>query len=439
VVLVSCFGDRETGGGLFALDADGARRIDSLSSTGLDVADGELIRCLLGSWERHDPADVVAYDSRGVLRYVRVDAAHDAHDVLWHDDAYAIASTMTNSILWVSPGGAVQRRWVAPGDRDAWHLNSLVLADGELYASAFGRFATHRGWNAPGASAGAGIVFHVESGRDVVTGLDCPHDPRPLDGGWLVCDSKPGELVLAEGAARRRLALGGWTRGLAVSDEHLYVGVSPQRSAGQAPQPTAWVAVVDRASFTLVDRIALPVEEVFDVVLVDPALAEGAAAGFRTNSLRNSEQDQHALFATLGVEPVRLWAVSEPLPPEACRVEMGLQAPASASPGSTVRASCSARNLGGAILLSAPPHPVQLAVRWIDPVTGRNVGGEGVRLALHGSLVPGGEDQAQVEIPAPDRPGDYLLRATLVQEHVAWFDALDPGNAVDAAVQVLPG
>jgi hypothetical protein len=148
-------------------------------------------------------------------------------------------------------------------------------------------------------------VFDVMTGADVLSGLSCPHDPRLVDGSWLVCNSGEQELVIADassGAVTRRVELDGWTRGLAVDGELIYVGESANR-ATLVPGELARVAVIDRRTWSVVDRLPLPCQEVFDVIRVPTALARGVRQGFRTNPLRAAEQDQHALFRELGVRP----------------------------------------------------------------------------------------------------------------------------------------
>jgi hypothetical protein len=55
--------------------------------------------------------------------------------------------------------------------------------------------------------------------------------------------------------------------GLAVDDGVIYVGESANR-AEPAPGELASVAVIDRQSWSVVDRLPLPSEEVFDVIEV---------------------------------------------------------------------------------------------------------------------------------------------------------------------------
>ena len=137
-LLVSGFGER-SGGGIFAVSGRHVEQIDSLSSTGLAVACGRVAR-LVRSATEHYGSELLLYDGRGVDRYARLDEVVDPHDILWDGTHYVVASTAANSLFWLSAQGEVVRRWEAPGDGDAWHLNSLTLVDGQLYAAAFGRF-----------------------------------------------------------------------------------------------------------------------------------------------------------------------------------------------------------------------------------------------------------------------------------------------------------
>ncbi len=74
----------------------------------------------------------------------------------------------------------------------------------------------------------------------------------------------------------------------------LYVGESALR--GSLADASASVAVVSRDDWTVVARIPLPCDEVYDIVVAPEALIEGVRRGFRTNPVRTAERDQLALF-----------------------------------------------------------------------------------------------------------------------------------------------
>jgi hypothetical protein len=430
-LLVSGFGEH-SGGGIFAVAGTHVEQIDSLSSTGLVVGNGRIAR-LVRSATEHYGSELLLYDAHGVARYVRLDDVVDPHDVVWDGTHYIVASTTANSLFWLSEHGEVVRRWQAPGDGDAWHLNSLVLADGRLHAAAFGRFEGHRDW-IDHRHDGRGIVFDVESGRDVLTGLDCPHHPRRLERSWLVCNSAQRELLEVDddGQVHRRLALRSWTRGLAMADGTLFVGESATRDRPDAGTGSA-IAVVSQRDWHVRERVPLPCDEIYDLVVAPPELVDGVRRGFRTNPLRTAERDQLALFEEVGSRPPRLWATGDALAPEHCRVTLTAELPEQLSAGSWREVACRIENLGPAFLVSAPPHPVHVSYRWVAG----SAAVEGERTRLPQSIAPSTRVDCFLGVRAPTAPGVYELRVTLVQEGVAWFDDLDPENACAMTVVVV--
>jgi hypothetical protein len=268
-------------GGAFLLNGGQVERIDELSTTGVAVsADGAMLARLL--WNDQDTelaGELMIYDAMGLVVYRRIEDLREAHGVVWHEGRWVAVSTLRNSLLWLDASGNTVCCHAAPGVGDCWHLNNLLVHEGRLLACAFGRFEEHRGWSDRSARVGRGVVFDLADGRDVLSGLTCPHDPCALDGGWLVCNSASEELLRCdlEGAVVERCALGGWTRGLAYDEERIYVGVSAHRELGL--EGTASVAVLDRGTLQELDRWMLPCREVFSLVFVPGALVEGLRAG----------------------------------------------------------------------------------------------------------------------------------------------------------------
>jgi acetolactate synthase-1/2/3 large subunit len=436
-VLLASSQDEDTGGGLFAFDGREVEQVDRLSTGGLCLAEGKLLRSLWSALA-DAPGEVLTYDDRGVERYLRLDPLAAPHDVAWDGLHIVAVSTGSNSLLWVATTGEIVRTWQAPGQGDAWHLNCLCFHKGRLLVSAFGRYPRHRDWSGRLAEP-AGILLEVETGRDVLAGLRCPHHPRFVDGAWLVCNSAGQEILHIDpdtGAVRRRVGLQGWTRGVAVSDDFLFVGESARRDG--AGWSTAAIAVVCRRTWAVLGRLSLPCREVYDLLLAPAALLEGVRRGFRTNAQRAAEQDQYALFARAGVQPLRLWATGDPLPPEACRVQVAADVPAVLEADEDVELSCTLENAGGALLVSAPPNPVLLSYRWFDGCTGRWLAEpEALRTRLPHALVPGEPAACRMKVRAPAMPGKYRLRITLVQEHVAWFDEVHRENACERRVEVV--
>lgn len=65
--------------------------------------------------------------------------------------------------------------------------------------------------------------------------------------------------------------------------------------------------------------------------------------------------------------------------------------------------------------------PVNLAYHWIDK-SKTIVVFDGERTVLPRELKAGESVNVQATIKSPDQPGEYILRLSMVQEHVAWFD-----------------
>ena len=429
-LLASGLGD--TGGGLFAFDGTEFQTVDRVSTTGLFLSGDRLFRSLHTPGE-NSAGEILVYDSRGIERYYRVDALADSHDLIWDGSCFVAVSSARNSILWIGESGKLEREWRAPGEDDSWHLNGVIPHDGSLLVCAFGRYRRHREWKER-IHAGEGVVFDFESGRDILTGLCAPHNPRYFDGAWHVCNSAEHELVRIDpctGTVVRRIPLNSFTRGLALSDHFLFVGESAHRNFGQGQ--TASVAILNRRTWDLLGRVPLPCREIYDLVLAPEPLVEGVRNGFRTNPLRTKEQDQLQFFNQLGIAPTRIWATGDPLPPDQCRVSIEAEVPAEMAAGSTILTNCKITNLAAAFLVPAPPNPVTASYFW---VASNGYVSHGERTLLPKTLLPKESLQLKVKVQAPERPGRYTLKITLVQELVAWFSDLDPGNVCSRQVSV---
>lgn len=271
--LVTCVGaydDSGIGTGGFVCVHEGkATVIDKIDSTGLCESGGVYYRFARGL------RSIVGYCSDGVRFLLRVPEARDVHDFTLRDGQFVCISTGTNEVLWVDPLGTVTRRWQAEGERDAWHLNCLCEVEGRLHVSAFGEFPAHRDW--VGNCRGRGFILDLESGSKVVTELNGPHNPRFIGGEWVVCDSHASSVVFRRGTeAARTLKLAGFTRGLAYDEHYLYVGESADRKA-DVPAEVSSIAVIDRGTLEVIDRIEIPFPEIYEIMIVTEDFARAMA------------------------------------------------------------------------------------------------------------------------------------------------------------------
>jgi hypothetical protein len=88
-------------------------------------------------------------------------------------------------------------------------------------------------------------------------------------------------------------------------------------------------------------------------------------------------------------------------------------------------------------LSSFSPYPVHLTYRWLDPDSHAHRIDEGARSVLKPPLAPGERRAYNVHTIAPDQPGRYLLRVTLVQEGVMWMDYIAVPVKAEAIVTVV--
>ena len=96
---------------------------------------------------------------------------------------------------------------------------------------------------------------------------------------------------------------GGYTRGLAVGPDHLYVGISARRRAGDRRNDTASLAIVDRRTWSVVDRCPVPCPEIYDVRLVPmwaPSILAAPLPMGQQNAISRLRNAKCAIGATKG-------------------------------------------------------------------------------------------------------------------------------------------
>jgi FkbM family methyltransferase len=70
-------------------------------------------------------------------------------------------------------------------------------------------------------------------------------------------------------------------------------------------------------------------------------------------------------------------------------------------------------------------QPILVSYRWYD-TEGNVAVSDGHRTPLPAPLAPGGRVRLEATVQLPAVPGDYELSITMVQEHFAWLDEIDP-------------
>jgi hypothetical protein len=455
-VLVSGFG--KWGGGLYDLTTGVPEPLDDLPTSGLALGGGRLWRVLRAPGEQTSTCELLSYDARGVRSYQRYDDIRDPHDVCWFEGAPHVSSSWDDAV-WRIGAGDPEIVWQGSPVPDGWHVNSLLAVDGALHVCAFGRFGRHKEWKADGQD-GAGFVHDLRSGRDVLTGLAHPHTPRWRGGRWYVCESTRGSLTElgADGTVRRRARVKRFTRGLAFVGPFALVGGNAHRDHDD---DRGEIAVVDLRSFGVVERIAMPCLEVYDILTVGAGVVRGAGTGFAANAAR--AVDQHRAAARPGdrlpapadaavhlVTPraaAALAAAGERLDDDQAR-RCGLRGtlPATATAGEVTSWTVELVNRSDLALATVPPRPVKVGARWFrvaDVADGPDGHATEVAHASEAAepvanpmvpiarvVPPRMRTTLQVPIEVPDEPGRYQVRIALRQPGLGWFGVRTEGEVV---------
>ena len=246
-------------GGVFALYNGNVYKLDHKSTTGLCVTETHIVQC-------EQPASLLAIGLSSMTPAVTVNNIEDIHDVLVHKESLFLAGTYENEIVQVSlTDGAEVQRWVFPGEHDSLHVNCIARHGEDIYFCAFGDFAETRGYK--GNSLGAGFIQNLITGVRLVDGLSQPHSIIFTLETVLLANSEKKEIVEYDmkGQEVRKKQLGGYTRGMCIYANRLYVGLSCSRNIQETGVSTATILELDVATWEEQSRVELPVREIFSI------------------------------------------------------------------------------------------------------------------------------------------------------------------------------
>lgn len=88
-------------------------------------------------------------------------------------------------------------------------------------------------------------------------------------------------------------------------------------------------------------------------------------------------------------------------------------------------------------IASLPPNPVHISYHWIEKATEIETVFDGKRTKIIPSIRVNEQRQFSLSVEAPSKASEYILRVTLVQEGVAWFDKEEHRVFSDIDVFVL--
>jgi Glycosyltransferase Family 4 len=175
----------------------------------------------------------------------------------------------------------------------------------------------------------------------------------------------------------------------------------------------------------------------YDEILAEPVSAPVPAGHDLADYARASAERIHILETELTAlrRPYRMEPLSDYA---ASRLTMGIDScPTVIEAARAFAVRIWLENGSVETMSSFPPFPVHLTYRWLDADSRAIQVSEGVRSVIRPSLRPEERGAYSVHTIAPDQPGRYLLRITLVQEGVMWLDQLSTPVCADALVTIV--
>ena len=190
----------------------------------------------------------------------------DIHDVLLDDNFYYLVGTSGNEIFQFNRSTMKEvQRWNFSGEKDAQHINCLAKWNGSIIFSAFGEFNEHCGYK--GKTKKSGFVQNLHTGHRLITGLSQPHSLASIGQNLLLANSENKELLEygPTGNLIRTLTLDGYTRGIFIFENIIYIGLSCQRTIESLGIGKAAVIAIDRDSWVELGTIYLPTSEIYAI------------------------------------------------------------------------------------------------------------------------------------------------------------------------------
>ncbi|MFA0057787.1 glycoside hydrolase family 99-like domain-containing protein [Vibrio echinoideorum] len=247
------------GGGLFIIRDKQAIKIDNFNTTGLFLSKSLFLR-------GKQPETFVYYESGTTFEYHSYDKFNDIHDVLFHDGSIYIVCTTGNFVIKVNEKGEELHRWSYDGENDSRHINCLAVWNGRVVFSAFGDFSKNREYK--NKAKNAGYVEDLLSGERLIDNLSQPHSPIANGENLIIASSENYEIheYSKKNKLLRKKYMGGYTRGLCLAGDILYVGLSVSRNNKQHSNSSAILVGLNIITWEEVFRIPLSSNEIYSVV-----------------------------------------------------------------------------------------------------------------------------------------------------------------------------
>jgi hypothetical protein len=207
------------------------------SGSGIYVDDRYVYHIVVANSDFSTHLTILDRQSLQVVHVHKLPEVDDGHSLVRFGGELIVVSTGTDQILAYPIQdlqiGDPRVVWAPTSSgTDTHHVNSLAIADGELFCSAFGP-REDDSW----FSARNGYIRNVSNGTVLLDGLRQPHSATWHGGRLFFCNSLEGSVNISDNVVAY---LYGYSRGLTFGhDGTMYTGTSLSRRPREATDDTA--------------------------------------------------------------------------------------------------------------------------------------------------------------------------------------------------------
>lgn len=225
------------------------------------------------------------YDTLYVPHVTYHTGALDIHGLAWGADGLWAVNTSFSCLCLLSEDYSFIPKWQPPfitklASEDRCHLNSFAFKDGKpAYVTTFGDSDEYQGWRKK--IPGSGMIINVDSNEILARDLPMPHSLILEDNSLLFLLSATGELArldLSTGKTEVLKKIGGFVRGMAKHDDHLFIAVSKLRQNSSTfkdlpiaeENHQAGIIILHLPTLAVMGQIRynFSVDEIFDVFIL---------------------------------------------------------------------------------------------------------------------------------------------------------------------------
>jgi uncharacterized protein (TIGR03032 family) len=230
---------------------------DFTGATGITEMDNRLLVSL-----QSRSAQLVSFDRQWNPTTSHIAGPADVHDIASDANRLVVASSGNDSIWQL--GASPHPIWMKSASGiDEHHVNGIAC-DGDMTVVTFFGTKGNRSW----ADVSNGEVVDLDR-ETLIQGIHHPHSPRLSDGELWYCESGRGMVHVIDArslGSHRSVDVGGYSRGLLVTEDTVITGISSSRSESRSEGTTNLVSA--EASWTglvFINRHTLAVEERMDL------------------------------------------------------------------------------------------------------------------------------------------------------------------------------